>query len=137
MDLTGKLLVAMPGMGDPRFEHSVVFICAYSPEGAMGLIVNKPAPDLKLSDILDQLEITKSDAAGCLPIYFGGPVETARGFVLHTDDYASRLQSLEIEGGYGMTGSEEHTSELQSHSDLVCRLLLEKKKKRKEKNISE
>ncbi|MEM6341542.1 MAG: YqgE/AlgH family protein [Pseudomonadota bacterium] len=105
MDLTGKLLVAMPGMGDPRFEHSVVFICAYSPEGAMGLIVNKPAPDLKLSDILDQLEITKSDAAGCLPIYFGGPVETARGFVLHTDDYASRLQSLEIEGGYGMTAT--------------------------------
>ncbi|MCP3882201.1 MAG: hypothetical protein GY701_27980, partial [Sulfitobacter sp.] len=54
MDLTGQLLVAMPGMGDPRFDHSVIFICSHDDEGAMGLIVNKPAADLKLGDVLDR-----------------------------------------------------------------------------------
>ena len=61
IDLTGKLLIAMPGMGDPRFEHSLVFMCAHSDEGAMGLVINKPTTDLRLSDLLDQLTISPGD----------------------------------------------------------------------------
>ncbi|MGD9918187.1 MAG: YqgE/AlgH family protein [Paenirhodobacter sp.] len=97
MDLTGKLLVAMPGMGDPRFDHSVVAICAHSPEGAMGLIVNKPLPEPGLGDLLEQLGIpvTASDRPEVTPILFGGPVETGRGFVLHSREWQGR-------GGAGM-----------------------------------
>ena len=80
MDLTGKLLVAMPGMGDPRFAHSVIYLCAHSDQGAMGLIVNRPAPGLKLSDVMErQIEAGSGD----IGLHIGGPVETERGFVLH------------------------------------------------------
>ena len=105
MELTGKLLIAMPGMGDPRFEHSVVLMCSHSEEGAMGLIVNKPTPDVQLSDLLDQLEIGDSEPAHALPVYFGGPVETARGFVLHSPEYTSNLSSLKIADQFSMTAT--------------------------------
>ena len=105
MDLSGKLLIAMPGMGDPRFEHSVVFLCNHGPKGAMGLIVNKPAQDVRLSDLLEQLEIAHGAPAGDLAVHFGGPVEGARGFVLHSPDYVSKLQSLEIGEDFRMTAT--------------------------------
>ena len=96
MELTGKLLIAMPGMPDPRFEHAVVLVCAHSPEGAMGLIVNKPLPQPALGELMGQIGIhmTASDrgeraSAGSAPILFGGPVETGRGFVLHSRDWPS------------------------------------------------
>lgn len=82
-NLTGKMLIAMPGMRDPRFEHSVVLICAHSEDGAMGLVVNRPMPDIDFSDLLDQLGIDQSEAAMDIPVRFGGPVEPGRGFVLH------------------------------------------------------
>ena len=105
MDLTGKLLIAMPGMGDPRFEHSVVFMCSHTDEGAMGLIVNKPAEDVRLSNLLEQLDITQ-DAPGIdMAVHFGGPVEGARGFVLHSSEYNSRLHSLVIGNGFSMTAT--------------------------------
>ncbi|MEO9820078.1 MAG: YqgE/AlgH family protein [Paracoccaceae bacterium] len=105
LDLTGKLLIAMPGMGDPRFEHSVIFMCAHSEEGAMGLIVNKPADEVVLRDVLDQLDISPENAAGSMPVHFGGPVEVARGFVLHTPDYTSRLQTLDVAGTFAMSAT--------------------------------
>jgi putative transcriptional regulator len=105
MDLTGKILIAMPGMGDPRFEHSVVFICSHGDEGAMGLIVNKPTPNVHLADLLEQLDIKPSEAAGKLPVHFGGPVERARGFVLHSDEYTSNLQTLKVSPGFSMTAT--------------------------------
>lgn len=105
MDLTGKLLIAMPGMGDLRFEHSVVFICSHTVDGAMGLIVNKRAEDVRLSDLLDQLDIAPESAAQNLDVHIGGPVESARGFVLHSPDYASSLQSLEITDVFRMTAT--------------------------------
>ena len=86
-DLTGQLLIAMPGMGDPRFERSVVYICAHSEEGSMGLIVNKPTPELEFSALLEQLEIDPGPAARQIRVHFGGPVEHGRGFVLHSNDY--------------------------------------------------
>ena len=64
LDLTGKLLIAMPGMGDLRFEHSVVFICSHTDDGAMGLIINKPAEDVTLSDLLSQLDISATPTSG-------------------------------------------------------------------------
>jgi putative transcriptional regulator len=85
--LAGQLLVAMPQMLDPRFQRTVIYMCAHSAEGAMGLVVNKPMESLSFPDLLQQLEIEPQGASGSMPIYFGGPVETGRGFVLHSADY--------------------------------------------------
>lgn len=105
MDLTGTLLIAMPGMGDPRFEHSVVFLCSHGEDGAMGLIINKPARDVRLSDLFGQLEIEPVVSGVDAPVFYGGPVEGARGFVLHTPDYASRLHTMGVPHGFAMTAT--------------------------------
>ncbi|MEM8630426.1 MAG: YqgE/AlgH family protein [Pseudomonadota bacterium] len=104
-DLTAKMLIAMPGMGDPRFDKSVILLCAHSDDGAMGLIVNKPAPDLSFPDLLGQLKIVPSDAARETLIYFGGPVENGRGFVLHSTDYGSNSSTLSVGDAFGMTAT--------------------------------
>jgi len=103
--LTGKLLIAMPGMGDPRFEHGVIYLCSHTGEGAMGLIVNKPAGDLSLVGLLEKLEIHAIPGAVKGPIHFGGPVETGRGFVLHSMDYDGSEGTLDVGGGIGMTAT--------------------------------
>jgi len=109
MDLTGKLLIAMPGMGDPRFERSVIYVCAYSEEAAMGLIVNRTAEDLTFQDLLKQIDIasdiTVSPRRARTPIYFGGPAEHGRGFVLHTTDYSTEGATLEVTPSFGMTAT--------------------------------
>lgn len=105
MDLCGKLLVAMPGMGDHRFEHSVILMCAHTPEGAMGLIINKELPDLSFDSLLKQLDIPRPDAGRSIRVHFGGPVERGRGFVLHSPDYGGSASTMTIAGGYGMTAT--------------------------------
>lgn len=105
LELEGKLLVAMPSMGDPRFEHAVVFMCAHSDQGAMGLILNKRMAEIKMSDVLDQLDIEPSEEALQMRVLFGGPVETGRGFVLHSPEYVSCLNSLKVKGGFAMTAT--------------------------------
>lgn len=105
MDLTGRMLIAMPGMADPRFEQSLIFVCAHSDEGAMGLVVNKMADDLKLKDLLEQLEIDAAPGARRLPIHYGGPVESGRGFVLHDAGYASSISTLAVTADFGMTAT--------------------------------
>jgi putative transcriptional regulator len=109
MDLTGKLLIAMPGMGDPRFEHAVVAVCAHSPEGAMGLIVNKPLPKPGMNDLLEQLgiSVTASDRAETRPILFGGPVETGRGFVLHSPEWQGRGKPMPVTPQMSMTATRD------------------------------
>ncbi len=107
MDLSGKLLIAMPGMGDPRFEHSVVFMCAHSPEGAMGLIVNKPAPDVSLGDILTQLDIEPIGTSHTAHVFFGGPVEGARGFILHSGEYDNDASTLKVNDAFSMTATRD------------------------------
>lgn len=82
-NLTGKVLIAMPGMADPRFAHSVVLICAHGDEGAMGIVLNKPLPGIGFADLLGQLGIDSEGRAPAVPVHFGGPVEPGRGFVLH------------------------------------------------------
>ena len=105
MDLGGKLLVAMPGLGDPRFERSVILICAHSPEGAMGLIVNKPVSAMTFSTLLKQVNIAPSPGARDIRVHFGGPVERGRGFVLHSPDYVGGQATMDVPGGYGMTAT--------------------------------
>jgi putative transcriptional regulator len=105
IDLTGKLLVAMPGMGDPRFEKSVILICAHSADGAMGLIVNKPAEKVSFADLLKQLGIDTDSPSSGPAICFGGPVEHGRGFVLHSMDYGAPESTMEVPGGFGMTAT--------------------------------
>ncbi|PZQ96697.1 MAG: YqgE/AlgH family protein [Cereibacter sphaeroides] len=107
MDLGGKLLIAMPGMGDPRFDKSVILVCAHSDEGAMGLIVNKPTPDLSFSTLLDQLQIPLGPKGRDIRVHIGGPVERGRGFVLHSDDYRSQSTTMTVPGGYGMTATQD------------------------------
>ncbi|MEZ5823589.1 MAG: YqgE/AlgH family protein [Geminicoccaceae bacterium] len=85
--LDGMLLVAMPTMSDPRFAHSVIYLCTYSSDGAMGLIVNRLADALDFGEIISQLGIDVQPDARSTPVHFGGPVETSRGFVLHSTDY--------------------------------------------------
>ncbi len=114
MDLSGKLLIAMPGMGDPRFERSVVMVCAHSPEGAMGLIVNKPLPKPDFPELLENLEIVQAghrnqqfSAQIHAPILFGGPVETGRGFVLHSPDWTSDAGMMYVSEALRMTGTRD------------------------------
>lgn len=102
--LDGKLLIAMPGIGDPRFHRSVIYMCAHSAEGAMGIVINKQAEDMTFLDLLHKLDIISGDEPirldeeiGTRPVQFGGPVETGRGFVLHSSDYFIRDSSLRID----------------------------------------
>lgn len=103
--LDGRLLIAMPGMGDTRFERSVIFMCAHSAEGAMGLIINKPAPDLRFADLLKQLKIPAGTDRIETRVHFGGPVEHGRGFVLHSTDYATENSSMRVSPEFAMTAT--------------------------------
>ncbi len=85
--LTGHLLIAMPQMQDPRFARSVVYLCAHTGDGAMGLVVNKLVDNVTFPDLLEQLNIRTGAIDKEIRIHFGGPVETGRGFVLHSADY--------------------------------------------------
>jgi len=110
--LDGQLLIAMPGMADERFARSVIYVCAHSDEGAMGLIVNRPAPDLSFPDLLVQLDIIPPEDVIRLPtqaeriqVLRGGPVETGRGFVLHSADFFIDNSTLPIDDGVCLTAT--------------------------------
>ncbi|MCB1481549.1 MAG: YqgE/AlgH family protein [Rhodobiaceae bacterium] len=110
--LHGRMLVAMPGMPDPRFARSVILICAHSPDGAMGLRVDKLADDISFPDLLQQLEVlpagherlTDPSVRG-IKVHSGGPVETGRGFVLHSPDYHNNSSTLKIDTGVSLTAT--------------------------------
>ncbi|MBU2959461.1 YqgE/AlgH family protein [Citreicella sp. C3M06] len=104
-DLTGKMLIAMPAMGDSRFDHAVIYVCAHSDEGAMGLIVNKPSEDVTMAALLEQLSMEPAPGLELRQVHFGGPVEMGRGFVLHSPDYKSGLTTLEVDDSFYMTGT--------------------------------
>jgi putative transcriptional regulator len=110
--LDGQLLVAMPVMGDERFARSVIYVCAHSPEGAMGIIVNRPAGSIDFPELLVQLDIIqKSDQiklpenAETMKVMKGGPVETGRGFVLHSSDFFIKDATLPIDDGICLTAT--------------------------------
>lgn len=112
LDLTGKILIAMPGMGDPRFAHSIVYLCAHSDDGAMGLIVNKTMGKMTFSDLLEQLSISESPESRHLPLHFGGPVEGGRGFVLHSAEYRSQISTLPVDDFFSMTATQDVLEEM-------------------------
>jgi len=85
--LAGQLLIAMPMMADPRFQRSVIYVCAHAAEGSMGIVINQPMGNLEFPDILEQLGIQSTPACEKIIVHCGGPVESARGFVLHSSDY--------------------------------------------------
>ena len=111
--LDGQLLVAMPGVGDPRFERAVIYLCAHSPDGAMGIRINQAAPQLTFPDVLSRLNIMPEGdirlpkEASVLPVHRGGPVETSRGFVLHSADYVIDDSTLLIDDGICLTATLE------------------------------
>ena len=105
MNLTGKLLVAMPALGDPRFDRAVILICDHSPRGAIGLMVNKPLADITFSDLMSQMDIPQSGAGRPIRILFGGPVERARGFVLHSPEYSGGQATIRVGDAFGMTAT--------------------------------
>jgi putative transcriptional regulator len=103
--LEGKLLIAMPGMPDPRFERSVIFMCAHSAEGAMGLIINKPIDGLLFRDLMPKLGIGVTANRADAPILFGGPVQMGRGFVLHSNDYGGEETTLALTSEISLTAT--------------------------------
>ncbi|MCE3247046.1 MAG: hypothetical protein K0R41_871 [Geminicoccaceae bacterium] len=103
--LAGQLLVAMPQMADPRFARSVVYLCAHSVDGAMGLVVNRLIESLSFQNLLEQIGVEQDgSAARDMPVHFGGPVESSRGFVLHSTDYMQD-STLVIEDEIALTAT--------------------------------
>lgn len=98
------MLIAMPQMQDPRFARTVVYLCAHTAEGAMGLVINRLFNALSFPDLLQQLEITPSPACDAIRVHFGGPVEAGRGFVLHSADYCQET-TLMVDKEVGLTAT--------------------------------
>ena len=110
--LDAQVLVAMPGMLDERFARSVIYVCAHSPEGAMGIVLNRPAANVNVPDLLVQLEIIPElerislpQRVGRMQVLMGGPVETSRGFVLHSPDFHIAQSTLPIDDSVCLTAT--------------------------------
>jgi putative transcriptional regulator len=110
--LDGQMLIAMPAMNDERFARALIYVCAHSTEGAMGIIVNHPAANIKFPDLLVQLEVIPAaeriqlpNRAGDVKVLKGGPVETGRGFVLHSSDFFIENSTLPIDEGVCLTAT--------------------------------
>lgn len=104
--LAGQLLIAMPNMGDPRFERSVIMICTHDTDHAMGVILNKRLDDVEFIDLLTQLDITPCEGAHHTDVFYGGPVQTERGLVLHTSDYEID-KTMTIKGDLALTATRD------------------------------
>ncbi len=110
--LDGQILVAMPGMMEEHFARSVIYVCAHSAEGAMGIVLNRPAANVNMPDLLVQLEIVPEverirlpQKVGNMQVLMGGPVETSRGFVLHSPDFHLTQSTLPIDDGICLTAT--------------------------------
>jgi putative transcriptional regulator len=113
--LGGKLLLAMPLIGDPRFHRAVILICAHDKNGAMGLVINHRLPGLEFPALLGQLgisaEIEIDHMVGAMPVMSGGPVESARGFLLHSSEF-QRTGTVQVDADFSITGTIEALKEL-------------------------
>jgi putative transcriptional regulator len=110
--LDGQMLIAMPSMGDERFARSVIYVCAHSTDGAMGIVVNQPAANVSFPDLLVQLDVIPAadliqlpSGAGGVKVLKGGPVDTQRGFVLHSSDFFIESSTLPIDEGICLTAT--------------------------------
>jgi putative transcriptional regulator len=110
IDLTNQFLIAMPGMGGEAFERSVVYLCEHNEKGALGLVINKPI-DIKLKNLFEKVELKLDrEELGEQPVFFGGPVSTERGFVLHDKrgvEAAPYNSTMSVPGGLDMTTSKD------------------------------
>ena len=122
--LAGRLLVAMPGIEDPRFERAVVFLCVHDAEHAMGLTVNRPVEGLTISRLLAKLGVRAAGKTLDDLVLMGGPVEPERGFVLHTDDYACEPSSVAIAGGVALTATREVLEAMAGHDEHPRRAVM-------------
>ncbi len=102
--LTGQFLIAMPTLLDPRFARSVVYMCSHNETGAMGLVINRLYGAIDIKGLMDQLTIPVGTQTPDMPVHYGGPVETGRGFILHTDDYMQDT-SMRVDGEIAMTAT--------------------------------
>jgi putative transcriptional regulator len=102
--LAGQMLIAMPQMRDARFSRTVVYLCAHTKEGAMGLVINRMFNGLSFPDLLEQLNIETTPLCDPIKIHFGGPVEAGRGFVLHSTDYVQET-TLVVNDEVGLTAT--------------------------------
>ena len=122
--LAGRLLVAMPSIGDPRFERAVIFVVAHNAEHAMGLTVNRPVEGLSVRRLLRRLGVKSSIEMPRDLVMMGGPVERDRGFVLHTDDYRSPASSMPVIPGVSLTATPEVLEAIAGHNSRPRRSLL-------------
>jgi putative transcriptional regulator len=102
--LTGQFLIAMPTMADPRFERTVIYVCVHNAEGAMGLVVNRLVESLTFEELLEQLDIPSPRSDDAIRVHFGGPVESGRGFVLHSTEYLND-GTVVMDDGIGLTAT--------------------------------
>lgn len=105
--LGGKLLVATPSIGDPRFDRTVILMCDHSPDHAMGIVINKPVDGLRLPELFAQLGIERPEDAPDRPVLIGGPVDRDRGFVLHSTDFHAVESTLPVCDGISLTATKE------------------------------
>ena len=101
--MTGKLLLAMPGMADPRFDRAVIAMCAHDEDGALGIGIGHHRPGVRLRDLLQQLQLDPGKAPD-LPVHHGGPVEPGRGFVIHSEDWSGQ-DTVAVLGVGALTGT--------------------------------
>ena len=107
LSLKGKLLVAMPSIGDDRFSRSVILVCAHEPDYAMGIVLNNPVPHVTVPDILEQLEVKTEIEVPNERVLDGGPVGNDRGFVLHSSDYHSEGSTLSVSEDCSLTATRD------------------------------
>ncbi|HLN25141.1 MAG TPA: YqgE/AlgH family protein [Patescibacteria group bacterium] len=122
--LAGQMLIAMPQMQDTRFSRSVVYLCAHSAEGAMGLVINRLFSSLSFPDLLTQLNIEPTPLCDPIRIHFGGPVEAGRGFVLHSTDYVQET-TLMVDKAVALTATVDVLKAIaEGHGPRQCLLAL-------------
>ncbi len=103
----GKLLIAMPGIGDPRFDHAVILLCLHTEDHAMGLVLNKPKPELTLGDVLEHLGIVAGGGVAAQIVLTGGPVKQDRGYVLHSEEFYVEDATHDVAPGIRLTATRD------------------------------
>ncbi len=130
MNLTGKILIAMPALEEPTFAQSVIFLCAHSRDGAMGLIVNKPMAGMSFMVMADRIDLSKTPTRVAeklmqMPVLTGGPVEQQRGFVLHSTEYPGGDGSLKVSEHFALTATTDILNDMaKGHGPARCLLAL-------------
>lgn len=118
----GQVLLAMPAMSDPRFERSVIYICAHNAEGAMGIVINKTLDSIDFRELLGELDIPTDENSKDIAVHFGGPVENQRGFVLHSNEYQNP-ETLFVDENVGLTATVKVLRDLASGNGPVQSIL--------------